>query len=329
MVFRYIRTASSAVRLGSRIPYFCRSTAARYRSTIRLVEACDGPGGLEFRLTQPDLDDGSSPIPPYAVLSHTWGPDAEELSLRDLVDGAGKAKAGYDKLRFCAHQARRDGLTHFWIDTCCIDKSNSAELTEALNSMFRWYRRAERCYVFLPDVASPSSPEPWIPSFRASRWFTRGWTLQELIAPSTVQFFAKDGSLLGDKHSLLPLVAEITGIAEAAITAEEPLDAFSLQERFRWAETRQTKREEDWAYSLLGIFGVFIPPIYGEGRQNAERRLRNEIRATLAASIELEPREAHCEFHWHSRNTLPTYSLPLSCCALLEQPRFCQAPGTV
>ncbi|KAK0740165.1 hypothetical protein B0T18DRAFT_203158 [Schizothecium vesticola] len=258
---------------------------------MRLLEACDGPDGLEFRLTK-DLDDGSVPL--YAILSHTWGPDSEEVSFQDMLNGAGKAKAkgGYDKIRFCGRQARRDGLTHFWIDTCCIDKSNSTELAEALNSMFNWYRRASRCYVFLPDVPSPTDPEPWTPSFKASRWFTRGWTLQELIAPNTVQFFAKDGSLLGDKHSLLSLVAEITGIGEAAITGE-PLDGFSLQERFSWAETRQTKREEDWAYSLLGIFGVFIPPIYGEGRENAERRLRNEIRATVAAGKQLETREGH------------------------------------
>lgn len=263
---------------------------------MRLLEACDGPDGLEFRLTGL-YHPGNIPL--YAILSHTWGPDSDEVSLQDLLDGAGKAKAGYDKLRFCARQARRDGLTHFWIDTCCIDKSNSTELAEALNSMFNWYRRASRCYVFLPDVTSPTDPEPWIPSFRASRWFTRGWTLQELIAPKTVQFFAKDSSLLGDKHSLLSLIAEITGIAEAALTGE-PLDNFSREKRFNWADKRQTKREEDWAYSLLGIFGVFISPIYGEGRENAERRLRNEIQATIAAGKKLETQEAHCGFHWHS-----------------------------
>jgi len=270
---------------------------------MRLLEACDGPNGLEFRLTE-DLNDGSIPL--YAILSHTWGPDSDEVSFQNMLNGAGKTKAGYDKIRFCGRQARRDGLTHCWIDTCCIDKSNSTELAEALNSMFNWYRRASRCYVFLPDVATATVPQAWTPSFRASRWFTRGWTLQELIAPKTVQFFAKDGLLLGDKPSLLSLIAEITGIAEAALTGE-PLDNFSLQERFNWADKRQTKREEDWAYSLLGIFGVFIHPIYGEGRENAERRLRNEIRATAAAGKQLETHEGHCEFHRHSQEPLPMY----------------------
>jgi hypothetical protein len=270
---------------------------------MRLLEAWDGPGGLEFRPTK-DLDDRSIPL--YAILSHTWGPDSEEVSFQDILNGAGKAKAGYDKIRFCGRQARRDGLTHFWIDTCCIDKSNSTELAEALNSMFNWYRRASRCYVFLPDVPSPSDPEPWTPSFRASRWFTRGWTLQELIAPNTVQFFAKDSSLLGDKQSLLSLIAEITGIAAAAL-AGEPLDTFSREERFGWAERRRTKREEDWAYSLLGVFGVFIPPIYGEGRASAEQRLLDAINARVAAGKKVEAQKAHCELHRHSQEPLPMY----------------------
>ncbi|KAK1829263.1 hypothetical protein QBC39DRAFT_136109 [Podospora conica] len=257
---------------------------------MRLLEAYDGPDGLlDFRLTR-DYDPGSVPL--YAILSHTWGPDSEEVSLQDLRDGVGKVKAGYDKIRFCGRQARSDGLTFFWIDTCCIDKSNSAELAEALNSMFRWYRNASLCYVFLSDVTSPTDTA-WTSAFRASRWFTRGWTLQELIAPTTVQFFAKDGSLLGDKHSLLSLIVEITGISEEAITGRRPLGDFSLQERFSWADKRQTKREEDWAYSLLGIFGVFIPPIYGEGRESAEHRLRNAIRDAVRTGKQVETKEAH------------------------------------
>jgi hypothetical protein len=139
-------------------------------------------------------------IPEYAILSHTWGADFEEVTLKDLTDGTGTDKAGYNKIRFCGEQARRDGLQYFWVDTCCIDKSNNTELSEAINSMFRWYRNATKCYVYLSDVSikkrkasSQLSEFTWESAFRASRWFTRGWTLQELLAPSSVEFFPKKG----------------------------------------------------------------------------------------------------------------------------------------
>lgn len=222
-------------------------------------------------------------IPSYAILSHTWGPDAEEVTFQDLMNGTGKHKTGYEKIRFCANQAERHGLVYFWIDTCCINKENSTELAEAINSMFRWYHDAARCYVFLSDVSvqcdgrdalTPS--RSWESAFRASKWFTRGWTLQELLAPKSVEFFAQDGTFLGDKIALQQQIHEITRIAVSALHGDS-LRTFDIDERFKWAEDRQTTREEDWAYSLLGIFDVFISPIYGEGKENAVRRLRKEI----------------------------------------------------
>jgi hypothetical protein len=90
-------------------------------------------------------------VPRYAILSHRWG--EEEVTFKDLTDSTGKNKAGYGKIQFCGEQARRNGLQYFWVDTCCIDKSNSTELAEAINSMFRWYRDATRCYVYLSDVS--------------------------------------------------------------------------------------------------------------------------------------------------------------------------------
>jgi hypothetical protein len=222
-------------------------------------------------------------VPPYAILSHTWGPDTEEVSFNDVINGTGKSKAGYDKIRFCGEQAKSDGLQYFWVDTCCINKSSNTELTEAINSMFRWYRDAAKCYVFLSDVPrmtvdskDQSQQLPWELAFRTSRWFTRGWTLQELIAPRFVEFFSKDWELLGDKNSLERHVCEITGIPAKALRGS-PLSDFSVTERMSWAETRQTTREEDMAYSLLGIFGVYLPLIYGEGRDNARGRLREAI----------------------------------------------------
>ena len=223
---------------------------------------------------------GNNDIPKYAILSHTWG--AEEVIFRDLIDGTGKSKAGYDKIRFCAQQAADDGLQYFWIDTCCIDKSSSAELQEAINSMFRWYQNAARCYVYLSDVSvytqdGQSRHVDWESAFRNSRWFTRGWTLQELLAPRAVEFYSRDHVLLGDKVSLKQQIQEITGVAIKALQGR-CLSEFSIEERFLWGEKRETTREEDAAYCLLGIFNIYLPLIYGEGQPNAMRRLRKEIK---------------------------------------------------
>ncbi|OAL47428.1 HET-domain-containing protein [Pyrenochaeta sp. DS3sAY3a] len=211
-------------------------------------------------------------VPPYAILSHTWGADYEEVTFSDMKEKTGKMKAGYRKLTFCAERAAQDGLQFFWVDTCCIDKSSSAELSEAINSMFRYYQRAAICYVYLSDVFSKQD-------LFGSRWFTRGWTLQELLAPKLVQFFTAEGKWLGDKGTLMYEIHEITGISMRALQGE-PLSAFSVQERLLWTMGRQTKREEDAAYSLLGILNAHIPPIYGEGRDHALRRLFIAVKDT-------------------------------------------------
>ncbi|KAH8883747.1 hypothetical protein GQ53DRAFT_597191, partial [Thozetella sp. PMI_491] len=222
-----------------------------------------------------------SDVPAYAVLSHTWGD--EEVTFKDMTDGTAKDKQGYAKIRFCAEQAWRDGLPFCWVDTCCIDKTNSVELSEAINSMFRWYREAAKCYVYLADVSvpapgmsNPSSEPPWLSDFRNSRWFTRGWTLQELIAPVSVRFFTKEGMNLGNRTELEPHICKVTGIAVEVLRGS-PLSEFTTQERMRWIEKRETTRQEDKAYAMLGIFGVQIPLIYGEGRENAFRRLLEEV----------------------------------------------------
>jgi WD40 repeat protein len=225
------------------------------------------------------MRDITYPTEPYAILSHTWGGDDEEVTFEDLKDGSGKTKEGYRKLNFCGEQAARDGLQYFWVDTCCIDKSNSTELSEAINSMFRWYCNAARCYVYLTDVFTNErtglSPEPWEAPFQSSRWFTRGWTLQELIAPPSVEFFCPNGKRLGDKKSLEQQLYKITRIPVSALRGS-PLSDYSFNERVSWVRNRDTKREEDLAYSLLGIFDISIPVIYGEGRENAIRRLKRE-----------------------------------------------------
>ncbi|KAG4431661.1 hypothetical protein IFR05_012864, partial [Cadophora sp. M221] len=216
----------------------------------------------------------------YAILSHKWG--AEEVTLADLKNGNGKKMTGYGKIQFCGEQAKRDGLQYFWVDTCCIDKSNSTELAEAINSMFRWYQDATKCYVYLPDVSRPrtdsadGSNEDWVSIFRKSEWFRRGWTLQELIAPASVDFFCKEGELLGNKASLERHICEVTSIPAQALRGR-PLSDFSVAERLSWAISRETFRQEDKAYSLLGIFDVNMPLIYSEGKDKAMQRLREEI----------------------------------------------------
>jgi hypothetical protein len=241
-----------------------------------------------YNLTK-DLTDS---IPPYAILSHTWGDDDEEISFRDLVEDSGMAKTettGYRKIQFCAQQAARDNLQYFWVDTCCIDKSNSVELHEAINSMFRWYENSARCYVFLSDVSTePKQSKEIVPDesswnsmFSQSRWFRRGWTLQELLAPKSVEFFSMEHYRLGDKNTLENLIHEITAIPTSALRGT-PLSQFDARERLSWIQNRQTTRKEDMAYSLLGIFNVYMPLIYGEGHENAVKRLKEEIAKSLA-----------------------------------------------
>lgn len=227
-------------------------------------------------------------IPPYAILSHTWGADHDEVTFRDLAKGTAKKKSGYRKLTFCSQQAANDGLEYFWVDTCCIDKASSAELSEAINSMFRWYHRADKCYVYLSDVSFSESAGNMASSVRKSRWFTRGWTLQELVAPAFVEFFSVEGQRIGGKSSMVDELHSITGIPTQALQGTNPLSHFSVQERMSWLEKRQTKREEDLAYCLLGVFNVTMPLIYGEGRERAFRRLQKEIQD----SLEYEPASA-------------------------------------
>lgn len=215
----------------------------------------------------------SEEIPPYAILSHTWG--EQEVVFDDLKDIVGaQRKGGYRKIRFCAQQAKLDGLDYFWIDTCCIDKANNMELSKAINSMFRWYRNAERCYAFLSDVGNDTLEGDGELAFRQSRWFNRGWTLQELLAPRSVEFFSREGEWLGDKESLQRTIHEVTGIPIEALSGSD-LSEFDVAKRFSWAANRQTTEEEDGAYCLFGIFGVHLPLIYGEGKDNALERLES------------------------------------------------------
>ncbi|KAL7924628.1 Sucrase/ferredoxin-like domain-containing protein [Trichoderma austrokoningii] len=217
-------------------------------------------------------------IPEYAILSHTWGP--EELTYQDLttrsIDVARQTKPqGFAKVEGACALARSEGHAYIWIDTCCIDKTSSAELSEAINSMYSWYRGAAVCYAYLIDVEEHCFSD----EFRGSRWFTRGWTLQELIAPRDVVFYSRDWRLLGRKSLLKGLLSDITGIDISVLAGADP-SIITVARKMSWAASRTTTRVEDAAYCLMGLFSVSIPLIYGEGSK-AFFRLQEEIIKTV------------------------------------------------
>ncbi|KAF7523757.1 hypothetical protein G7054_g11674 [Neopestalotiopsis clavispora] len=206
------------------------------------------------------LEEFSSQCPPYAILSHTWG--SEEISFQDIntaSSNGSNAKAGLDKIKKACVEALRRSLQYVWVDTCCIDKSSSAELSEAINSMFRWYKEAECCFAYLADVNGHGD-------ISQSRWFERGWTLQELLAPARVIFFTRDWRVLGTKHDLVQTISDATGIRSSYLLKPASyVREASIAERMHWAARRMTTRVEDLAYCLMGIFDVNMPLLYGEG----------------------------------------------------------------
>jgi hypothetical protein len=243
-------------------------------------------------------------IPRYAILSHTWGEDNEEFNFNDVTNDTGKQKPGFRKIQFCGEQAAKDELEYFWVDTCCIDKSSSTELQEAINSMFQWYSRAAKCYVYLADV-SCNDLVNGEQSFRKSRWFTRGWTLQELLAPKYVDFYSLEREHIGDKNTMVENIHDITGISIRALQGH-PLHQFGVEERKSWAANRHTKREEDLAYSLLGIFNIYMPLLYGEGRKNAFARLERKIRKSEDQPFATQSTGASTQQVEHERGLSPS-----------------------
>ncbi len=221
-------------------------------------------------------------IPPYAILSHRWWEDCKEVHYQEVLNGSYASKDGYRKIEFCANQATQDQLHYFWIDTCCFDRYDSRERSDAVNSMFRWYQNATKCYVFLSDISIRKARDAqrqstWEARFRASEWFNRAWTLQELIAPESVEFFCSEGHRLGDKISLMPVIHEITSIPLEVLQGCA-LETFSVSDRMTWARSRKATEPEDHAYCLLGILNVQIPLTYGEGKDKALSRLEDEVR---------------------------------------------------
>jgi hypothetical protein len=215
------------------------------------------------------------PYPAYAILSHRWCDT--EMTIRDLQEGKAHLRpGGYEKMLLTCAQAERDHIDYIWIDTFCIDKESSAELSESINSMFAWYKKASICYAFMPDVTIGEDNKPGA-DLDNSEWFERGWTLQELIAPNEVIFYDKKWRLIGKRSTMATRLSRITKIDEGVLTGLVELSYVSIAKRMSWASDRKTTRKEDIAYCLAGVFDVNMATLYGEGSEKAFRRLQEEI----------------------------------------------------
>ncbi|KAI6100818.1 heterokaryon incompatibility protein-domain-containing protein [Pisolithus croceorrhizus] len=238
----------------------------------------------------------------YAILSHRWEDDAEVayeemigfMKMDELKKKEVRDRSGYTKIIKCCEQAMKDDYEWLWIDTCCIDKRSSAELSEAINSMYRWYQDAQVCYAYLNDVTESTFPterdsRTYHKSHGWPEWFMRGWTLQELIAPKRLEFFNKDWAPIGNKQHLAPLLEVITEIPRNVLTDGPVGKRLSVAQVMSWAAERKTTRVEDRAYSLMGLFEVNMPMVYGEGKK-AFQRLQLEI---------IRRSSDHSIFAWH------------------------------
>ncbi|KAL4062633.1 heterokaryon incompatibility protein-domain-containing protein [Scleroderma yunnanense] len=224
----------------------------------------------------------------YAILSHRW--TNEEVDYDEMVELAKmeveeraeiRGRHGYRKILASCEQAKRDGYKWLWVDTCCIDKRSSAELSEAINSMYRWYDHSSVCYAYLHDVVNSSTlgrrDTTRYPDTNGwPEWFSRGWTLQEMIAPSHVQFFNRNWQRIGDKKTLARTLSRITGVPEHILKHGLSSNRPCIAQIMSWAADRTTTRVEDRAYSLLGLLEVNMPMLYGEGKK-AFHRLQLEI----------------------------------------------------
>lgn len=217
-------------------------------------------------------------IPHYVILPHTWLQDHEEVTfahLQSQTRDTWNRLPGAQKIEWTCWQAVQDGYSWAWVDTCCIDKTNNAELSEAINSMFRWYKRSEACYVYLLDVDITGDDYDIL----RSRWWSRAWTLQELVAPTDVRFFDRRWRPMGSKANHAQRIASTTNIDEKTLHDPDSIFFRSVARRMSWAAHRKATRDEDLAYSLLGIFNINMTMQYGEG-EKAFLRLQKEITQT-------------------------------------------------
>ncbi|KAJ2999063.1 hypothetical protein NUW58_g122 [Xylaria curta] len=273
-------------------------------------------------------------VPQYAILSHTWD-HGREISFHEMSEISANPehpaarKHGYAKIVETCRQAKRDNIEFAWVDVCCIDKTSSSELSEAINSMYRWYQQAEVCYVILSDFNMTLAPFEVV--FPNCKWFTRGWCLQELLAPRRVEFFDARWHHTGSRADLKNLISKITGISKEVLVDNSLVDSLPVAYKLSWAAKRETTREEDNAYCLLGIFNISMPILYGEGTK-AFTRFQEEIiktsndlsifafgrglpKGSMVANFEAHSSQSYCDLFATSskdflscRDLLPTGS---------------------
>ena len=268
--------------------YQCGSLLVSHVHNMRLLHT------REFRFKEFfDIRRTDPNSPKYAILSHRWCD--EEITFQEfskvvldpnfksskippnMMVSTARPKAGYMKIMNACRKAASRNFDWIWIDTCCIDKTSSAELSEAINSMYRWYESSSICYVHLADVKDGSKDRKLgYKQFRKSVWFTRGWTLQELIAPGWLVFLDQDWKMFGFPMEFDQIVSEITGIPTDCLSVNNFRRSKSVATKMKWAANRVTSRVEDEAYCLLGLFEVNMPLLY-RGGEKAFKRLQEEI----------------------------------------------------
>ena len=268
---------SDKLRQQLTLPNFLAIRHASCLYKMRLIDCRDGSLRMQEFI-------GSPPIP-FAILSHTW--DSEEVNFQAFNDIATRTAAkGWTKIERTCREAQRCGFDYVWIDSCCIDKTNNAELSESINSMFQWYSEADLCLVYLADFDANATDSELDTMLHSARWFSRGWTMQEIIAARAANFYDRAWCQFGTRESLRDILAYITNIDVEVFTPPEGPDAMSTRDlldtipvgrRMSWAASRQTTRPEDMAYCLIGLFQVNMPMLYGEGGEQAFVRLQEEI----------------------------------------------------
>ncbi|KAK7461859.1 hypothetical protein VKT23_008289 [Stygiomarasmius scandens] len=229
-------------------------------------------------------------VPEYAIISHRWR-EGEEVGFAEFTTRAldknkpNACPSGYTKIMKACEQARRDEISWIWIDTSCIDQDNHEDVARSIKSMYAYYRNARVCYAWLHDVSASLTPSTtWNvveginsgglkAEVEESEWFSRGWTLQELLAPKEVIFFDRNWEEVGRRSVLTDVISLRTGIPEPVLEGIVPLQDVDMVKKLCWSVNRQTSKPEDQAYCLLGILGVSMEPCYGEGVQKAFDRL--------------------------------------------------------
>ncbi|TRX87731.1 hypothetical protein FHL15_011381 [Xylaria flabelliformis] len=245
----------------------------------------------------------------YAVLSHRWvGQEITYDQLKDEIEGLRLNTAlartpQLDKIRRATETARNLGIKWIWIDSCCINRANAIEETESINSMLKWYSDAKICITYLDDVQNHEhygealSPKCLgsLERDSPSIWFSRGWTLQELLSPQDIRFYDKDWNFIGTKMTLAGVLEEITGIDKCYLTREKHFETACITTKMSWMAGRTTTRVEDIAYSMLGILNINMTTQYGEGLR-AFNRLQQALLSTSGD-------ESHFSWKMPDRNT--------------------------